>query len=198
MKLAIEQFRENIQRIKNLGDLYAYLATKTAKTELDMSDILRAEVVLIVSALDTFIHDIVRLGMLEILRGEREQTPKYRSFSVTMNFVSFDEEYNWFERTVRKKHKESTFQRAEKIKEAVSYISKKDIWELVVSKFDWEKDYFTKRLNLIVDRRNQIAHESDIDPSFPNTRYSIDPQEIREMVAFIEEIVEAIYAVLKQ
>lgn len=91
MKAAIEQFRENIQRVKNLEASHAYL---DANTELDMSDILRAEVVLVVSALDTFIHDIVRLGMLKILKGERKQTPKYQKFSVTMNIINFDEKYS--------------------------------------------------------------------------------------------------------
>jgi len=193
MKAAIERFRNNIQRVKSLAAPHAYLA---ANTELDLSDILRAEVVLIVSALDTFIHDIVRLGMLEILRGERKQTPKYQKFAVTMNVVWFDERYSWFEEEIRRRHSQSSFQNSRNIREAVEHIAKKDIWELVATKIDKNKGDIIRHLDVIVKRRNQIAHESDIDPTYPNTRYPIDEQQTREIVVFIEEIVEAMYLVL--
>jgi len=193
MKAAIEQFRENIQRVKNLEALHAYLATNT---ELDISDILRAEVVLIVSALDTFIHDIVRLGMLEILRGERTRTLKYQKFSVTMNIVNFDERYNWFEEEIRRRHSQLSFQRSENIREAIKHISKPDIWELVADKIGKNKDDIIKHLNLIIKRRDKIAHESDIDQTDPNIRYSIDEQQTKEIVTFIEEIAETIYIIL--
>jgi hypothetical protein len=47
---------------------------------LDLSDILRAALVLTVSALDYYVHEVVTLGMLEIHRGERlEPTPSANS-----------------------------------------------------------------------------------------------------------------------
>ena len=197
MKAAIEQFRENIQRVKNLEASHAYLE---ANTELDMSDILRAEVVLIVSALDTFIHDIVRLGMLKILKGERKQTPKYQNFSVKMKTINFDEKYSWFEEEIRRRHSQLSFQQAKDIREAIDHISKKDILELVANKIEKNKDEIIKSLNLIIKRRNQIAHESDIDPTtkYPNTRYPIDEQQTKEIITFIEEIVETIYIVIEE
>lgn len=42
---------------------------------LDLSDILRAALVLTVSALDYYIHEVVTLGMLEIYRGQRPEPP---------------------------------------------------------------------------------------------------------------------------
>jgi len=166
MKAAIEQFRENIQRVKNLEASHAYLEVNT---ELDMSDILRAEVVLIVSALDTFIHDIVRLGMLKILKGERKQTPKYQNFSVKMKIINFDEKYSWFEEEIRRRHSQLSFQQAKDIREAIDHVSKKDILELVANKI--EKT---------------------------NTRYPIDEQQTKEIITFIEEIVETIYIVIEE
>ncbi|MCK5877073.1 MAG: hypothetical protein KAG43_05520 [Candidatus Marithrix sp.] len=194
MQAAIEQFRENIQRVKNLAVSHAYLV---ANTELDMSDILRAEVVLIVSALDTFIHNIVRLGMLEILKGDRTQTKKYQEFSVKMKIIRFDERYSWFEEEIRRRHNQSSFQQAESIKKAMEHILETDIWKLVADKLQKDKKDITRKLDLIIKRRNQIAHESDIDPTFPNTRYPIDEQLTRDIIVFVEEIVETIYAILK-
>ncbi|MBW4667047.1 MAG: hypothetical protein KME60_06260 [Cyanomargarita calcarea GSE-NOS-MK-12-04C] len=38
-----------------------------------MSDILRASLVLVVSALDYYVHEVVTLGMLEIYKGQRPE-----------------------------------------------------------------------------------------------------------------------------
>lgn len=43
MKAAIEQFRENIQRVKNLETLHAYLATNI---ELDMIKLKQTQMIL--------------------------------------------------------------------------------------------------------------------------------------------------------
>ncbi len=50
MKTSIEQFRENIARVRNLDAIYTGLIHRTTSA-LDLSDILRAEIVLGVSAL---------------------------------------------------------------------------------------------------------------------------------------------------
>ena len=63
MKPAFDQFRTNIVRVRNLGSIVDALASQTTGV-LDLSDVLRAEIVLAVSALDQFVHEIVRLGML--------------------------------------------------------------------------------------------------------------------------------------
>jgi hypothetical protein len=51
-------------------------------------------------------------------------------------------------------------------------------------------------LALIVDRRNKIAHEADIDPSFPGQRWPIDRAMVDDMVSTVEATVEAIHAVV--
>ena len=48
------------------------------------------------------------------------------------------------------------------------------------------------RLKLIVERRN-IAHEADIDPTFPGQHWPIRRQDAEEALAFVEKIGEAIY-----
>ncbi len=51
-----------------------------------------------------------------------------------------------------------------------------------------------ERLNLIVDRRNKVVHEADMErPSYLDKRYPIDYQMVEDSVAFIERITEAIY-----
>ncbi|MDP8933613.1 MAG: HEPN domain-containing protein, partial [Cyanobacteriota bacterium] len=54
-----------------------------------------------------------------------------------------------------------------------------------------------QQLNSIVDRRNKIAHEADIDPTYNiGTRWNIDEVLVGNAVDFIEQIVESIHQVL--
>ena len=51
------------------------------------------------------------------------------------------------------------------------------------------------QLDLIVKRRNQIAHEADIEPEY-YTRRPIDEATITTAIDFIERIVQAIHTLL--
>ncbi len=55
---------------------------------VDLNDLLRAEMVLIVSALDHFVHELARLGMMEIWRGIRPATAAYLKFSVSLKVAT--------------------------------------------------------------------------------------------------------------
>ena len=50
------------------------------------------------------------------------------------------------------------------------------------------------RLKLIVKRRHQIAHEADLDPGSPNTRWPISEPDATDAIDFIEQLVHAIHA----
>jgi hypothetical protein len=54
-----------------------------------------------------------------------------------------------------------------------------------------------QQLNSIVDRRNKIAHEADIDPTFNiGNRWNIDEVLVGNAVDFIEQLVENIHQIL--
>lgn len=57
MREPINSFKESIESIKSLHALHKHLCSLLPA--IDLSEILRAEIVLIVSAFDCFIHDIV-------------------------------------------------------------------------------------------------------------------------------------------
>ena len=79
----LQQFRENIKRVQALGGLYDVLSQQTTSA-LDLADLLRSQIVMVVSALDHYIHEITRVGMLEVYGGKRPQTPAFLRFQVTM------------------------------------------------------------------------------------------------------------------
>jgi hypothetical protein len=54
-----------------------------------------------------------------------------------------------------------------------------------------------QQLSLIVDRRNKIAHEADIDPTLNlGDRWYIDEAMVNDAVNFIEQVVESIHQIL--
>lgn len=54
-----------------------------------------------------------------------------------------------------------------------------------------------QELSAIVDRRNKIAHEADIDPTYGiGNRWNIDESQVNDAVNFIEQLVENIHQIL--
>src|SRR5947207_2962761 len=86
MLQARSQFKTNLSRARDLRSLYIALSATTTGA-LDLSDMLRASVVIAVSALDHFVHEITRIGMVEIYRGARPRTDAFGRFSVIMDNV---------------------------------------------------------------------------------------------------------------
>lgn len=203
MQAAIEQFRENVKRARHLGAIHSVLEVQTTSV-LDLSDILRAELVMVVSALNHCIHEIVRLGMLETYQGKRSKTFHFLRFAISLeNALRSAKNINdtdWLEDEIRTKHSYQSFQRADKIAEAIRLISDVKLWSEVAKRIDSDKTDQTvkKELDLIVKRRDQIAHEADIEPTPFGNRWKIDKFMVEEAVQFIEQIAEAIYQVVSE
>jgi hypothetical protein len=204
MNAALDQFHLNIARVRNLGALRKNLDAQTTKA-LDTSDISRAELVMAVSALDHYIHEIVRIGMLEIYNKKRAETPSFLKFPVLLESAlqGIDiEDENWLDNAIRAHHGWRSFQRADKIAEAIRLISDVKLWSEVADHIGKNSSDVTKRLNLIIDRRNKIAHEADmkpasrISPPSPYNRWDIDDNSVEDAIDFIVLIAEAIYKIM--
>jgi hypothetical protein len=83
MRRARNQFEDNIRHVHELSALYDYL-TNTLRLPNDLSDILRSQIVYSVSALDKFIHELIRIGMLQSFAGTRPKTDKFNAFTISM------------------------------------------------------------------------------------------------------------------
>jgi hypothetical protein len=201
MKTALDQFHQEIQRVRNLIAIYDYLIADPQNSH-DASDILRSCIVLGISALDAFIHDVVRIGMMQILRDERPQTQAYKGFKFTLQQIRFDSGYSWLERRVYEENEEKSFQNPHAIAQAIKHIwdpEKKDLWKEVSKELsDISEDQIKQRLKLIVTRRNQIAHEADMDKDIPiPMKRLIESKDVKENIDFIENLANVMYEVLK-
>ena len=245
----IEQFRLNIERVQALGGLYEALSQLTTSA-MDLTDFLRAQIVMAVSALDLYIHEITRVGVLEVYTGRRSQTNAFSRFSLTMDAVmrgiielegkieeknqltmdavmrriaeleekkqltmdavmreiaeleekkqsdTNSEEIKWLDREIRERHGHQAFQDPDKIADAVRLFSPCELWPAVANLLNSTSTDVRDRLRVIIERRNKIVHESDVDLSNPELRLPISQILSGEVVDFIESICEAIHTVV--
>lgn len=201
MQPAIDLFRISIARVRDLIAVHNSLKAQ-ASSVLDLSDMLRSALVLAVSALDYYIHEVVRIGMLDIHRGQRPEPPAFSGFQISLGSAraginagqNID---SWLEDEIRQRHSYKSFQQPNAIADAVRLICDKKLWEEVSINMGRPAKDIKKQLSGIVDRRNKIAHEADIDPSYPiGDRWPIDELLVNEAVNFLEQVVESIHKIL--
>ena len=197
MQLALDTFLENIVRVRTLHSLHASFSSQVTSV-IDLSDILRAEVVLAVSALDHYVHELARLGMLECWRGARAPTDAFGKFQIPASTVSSllinsAQAESIFENEVRSKHSFLTFQQPDKIADAVRLFSSTSLWDNVGMQLGTTGKLSKSALAIVIDRRNKIAHEADIDPSYPGQRWPIDRALVEDILDTIEKTVRAIH-----
>lgn len=201
MLRAIQQFRANIERVRVLGGLYGALEQLMTPV-VDPSDLLRAQFVMVVSALDHYIHEITRIGMLEVYNGNRPPTSAFQRFQVSLGAAmtgsAGTSESSWLDSEIRERHGYQSFQHPDKIADAVRLFSSCELWPSVSSQLGISVTDAKDQLRLIVDRRNKIVHEADLAPSYTGAvvHWPIDPTDSTTAVNFIQELCEAIHTVI--
>lgn len=252
MQSALDQFRVSIRRVRDLIALYHSInAQSTGILNASLEDILRSALVLTVSALDYYIHEVVTLGMIEIYQGNRlEPSPSanttksaFSRFEISLDTARQDritaidiaawlgkeiqqtQGYDflqnshtisslsliiansllnklnqntiWLENEIRETLSYKSFQQPDKIADAIRLISDKKLWDEVGNLMGKSAKEIKQQLTAIVDRRNKIAHEADIDPSYGiGNCLNIDEILVNDAVDFIEQLVETIHQIL--
>jgi hypothetical protein len=198
MKKAFLQFVTNIEEVRKSHLISTSINLPTSSI-VDTSPILRSCIVLSVSAIDHLIHELAIVGMCEIFNGRKALTTKYKDFNVTLGFMSSitaDPPSFTFESEIRRKLGWQTFQRPDKIKDAVALFNSIQLWQQVSITMSDSESNIKNRLNLIVERRNMIAHEADIEPIY-KTKRIINNADVSETIDFIEKLGTTIYNLVK-
>jgi hypothetical protein len=198
MQIALNVFELCMQRVRALHALQGVLATQVPSA-MDTTDILRAEVVLAVSALDYFVHELTRLGMCECWVGARPKTDAFGRYALPIsmigNLLGSETAHEALNAEIRNRHSFKAFQHPDKIAEAIRLFSSVKLWEEVGAILERPPQDLKRSLALIVERRNKIAHEADIDPSYPEQRWPIDADMVQGIFDEIEAIARAIFTV---
>lgn len=197
------EFKCTISQIRQTNDVYKYLKGVVKLQDAEINDILRSQIVNVISALDRYLHEKVRKGICDMFLGNRAITNKFKSFSVSSDTVLriwgdtsltvIDREI-LINEVVIQSLKTLSFQKAINLKDALSYLWDEPHKMTIIAKkmevsggTDNEKQrYLTQKLDLLVERRNQIAHESDI---YYGGKRDICQDDVIDAIAFIEKFV---------
>jgi hypothetical protein len=97
---------------------------------------------------------------------------------------------------IRSRHAYLSFLHPEKVADAVRLFSDVKLWDEVGKELGTTSKEIKTSLVLIVDRRNKIAHEADIDPSYPGQRWPINSALVHGALDTLDAIARAIFKVI--
>lgn len=196
-------------RCAQLSALHSYLE-RSVTGILQPDELLRAEWVARVSALDLYIHELVAQNMLATFEGRRPASPAYLRFQVsteTLNRIRAaatpSDASAAFDLYVRSYLGRITFQAPDDIADGVRLCCTIELWNEVAlnlgatpaTKADDSKSLKTQ-LSLLVRRRNIIAHEGDLQQSPLREPWPISRFDLAFVASQIDRIVRAIDAVV--
>jgi len=222
MNAVYNNFVENIESIRILGNIYDQNILQYPILEESLSDILRFQFLYSVSALDWFIHEIVKKEMVRNFVNNNQLTAKAESFNFPLKTVNKilaisrnnsmpitqeDTVEYWIEKEISDKHKLLAFQAPDKINDALNNIWDENYkWEKIVSNMTIQlngnnntqkADDLRQRIKVIAERRNQIVHEADIDLVSQKKR-AIEKINVDETISIIEDLGKSIFICLNR
>jgi hypothetical protein len=201
----IAYFNDIWQRCGEIEVLHAYLAGKLTPA-MSADELLRAEWVARVSALDLYVHELVAQNMVSIFEGTRNSCPGFSKFHCSSDAVlriknapTPADASAAFDLEVRSKLSRVTYQFPEDIADGIRLVSACELWNDIAlsegataaTKSAHAKN-LKKDLSLIVERRNKIAHEGDLQPSIPRTPWPISRADVSYAARFIEGLAHSI------
>ena len=205
----IAHFEAVWNRCAQLSALHAYIANNVSGI-LQPDELLRAEWVARVSALDLYVHELIAQRMLTTFGGLLPTSPAYLRFRISNETLAriraaatTSDAGAAFDLEVREQLSYITFQDPEKIAEGIRLCSTVELWNEIAMKLgatpatkatkakDLKKD-----LSLVVRRRNIIAHEGDLQPSLLRDPWPISQADLVFVANQIETLVRAIDAIV--
>lgn len=201
MNKPIDDFCLQVKEVKKLNDIYKYNERVLARG-IDISGVLRAQIVFVVSALDHYIHNVILYEALNILKNNKPHSPSFGKLTLGFNSVALlinnDVATDFLvlvEQEIKHNLGWKSFQQPDKIAEALQIICEKKIWNEVAPLMGKSSNDIKEQLKLIVKRRDSIAHEADFD-IVNQCQYSINSIDVSNAVNFIISLVFIIDSVV--
>jgi len=205
MQQAIDTFKLNIDSVKQLDAIYQYLEHKNVGKALDLSEILRAEIVLAVSAMDNFISDVLHFGLVHTFEGNRvipDFAKPFNDFQVDMqtlvqiiNAPSPNDKSLILGEYIRKVNSKNPYQDPKQIESALLLLGIKQLWTKLGIELSTKGEDVRRELANIVWQRHKIAHEADFDHLIQKKR-TRDRATTLQAIEFIEKLCNAIYKIV--
>lgn len=157
------RFAGAISQVDELLKVHQYLQVVPAKSVAD--HLLRASLTMIVSALDTLVHELIINAIIFELK-EGQSAFNITGITIDISVIatpSGDNQLRIIESNLRRQYAKQSFQSSRQIEGALASVGIKKIWKKLEPRFNQTPEDIKTRLDLIVRRRNQIVHEGDLD-----------------------------------
>jgi hypothetical protein len=195
------------QRADLFAALHAFVVGQVAAV-MQPDELLRAEWAIRVSALDLYVHEIVAQNLLNIFRGHRPVCPGYSKLQVSSDTLMTIHgngpgmaSDTAFDLEIRTRLSRVTYQYPDDIADGIRMISPIELWNEIVihhgatsQTMKGASSALRGTLTQIVNRRNKIVHEGDLQPTFPRTPWPIARADVDQVKNTIEQIVTGIEA----
>ena len=181
-----KHFDENLSDIE---EKFALADRERSNGDLKSAqEIWRSQIVFLDSALDFYIHEVAKLGIVRIFNGDWDETEKYRKIKVSMDVVlkiaDSHENADVLLGEIDEINQRNCFMEFKKLQETL---------HLIGLKANASKQ---KNIDELYKRRNQIVHQSDRLPNNPN-KQDINENTVKDYIKVVKSLVEDIDSKLK-
>lgn len=190
--LAFQRFDASVGQVDELLAIYRYIH---ANSEIPAKDnILRAALTMLVSAIDTSVHELVISAVVSKL------TDGQHVFDISKQLVSIQcilepessQRIVMAEADLRRQYAKETFQSSRQLETVLASIGINKIWSRLSGRLGSTPQEIKLKLDLMVRRRNQIVHEADLDGFHCLQQISLEM--VESLYEFTTQFVRALFA----
>lgn len=188
-------FQSNVNRARDLVALGQSIGSMTAG-RVDASDVYRASLVQGVAALDHYVHGVILDRSVDILLSRLPSPTATSKIGLPVSAVQeilqatspAEQEQRARTHLVARLGRE-TFQRSSAIGDGMASVGVPQVW---ANGFNGPPRPYLLALDLVVSRRNRIAHECDADPATPGSVVVLSASDALDSLATVEACAQAI------
>lgn len=186
----ISRFESSISQVDELLAIHRYLQSAPVTQVTD--NILRAALTMMVSAIDTSVHELIINAIIFEIREDQSifSIDKIKIPISTLKVSDSEIRLKLIESELRLQYTKESFQSSKKIESALATIGIKKVWTKLSDILDKPPESIKKTLDLLVRRRNQIVHEGDLD-HLHNLR-EIQREDLDNSLLFTKELVHGV------
>jgi len=186
-------FFQGCERALVLKSIFDHLQ-KVAPPALNCDDVLRSAVVLVTSSFDLLIHDIFREEAIYRLSMGIEISSLRIPFNSLL--VKDQELVATLSESIKRDHSHKSFIAPDKLSECLSVIVPSP-WDKIADVLGEPSKSAKLKLRQIVDLRNRIAHEADVNPNYSGIElWPIYPGDVDESILYIKKLGAAVLSVI--
>ena len=190
-KHILKQFKSSIEVVRQKDEIIQFLSAHGQST----LEIRQSQIILLMSALDLYIHDIVKYCIIQKFNGNQTKTKQYKELLIPMQSVELaiqnPESSDWLDEVITSINQYKSFTSYGKIKnqlEAVGIKSKKFSELVLKTESDFGVSDLIEKLRSL---RNRLAHQDQ--ESINSLGSELTEEKINQYIGFIYQLVQDIH-----